>query len=253
MSIKSFFTRQGPDNKDVTLDPWAKPSDNGNQPAAGTPPNPPAPPNGDGTPPDHRKILVDAMRKQGLYDGLSMGDFMTAVEKNDPEAMGAFFEKIMENAALVSITMADKLTASKLEKAQATAVDTATKSTKRQLLMEEMFEKLPFTNEAALKPVAEQALDGFLAQGKSPKEAIDSVAEFFKATALTAGSAFGMKMEQKGGNGLPDSGGFRGASGPFGNNNNDEPEEPEWVSIFTGGAKTEADFEEPDGSQNNAA
>lgn len=246
-----FFKRKK-DNKDVSLDPWAsKDQDN-----LADPPNKNKPPASNPAPSDTRKVVLQAMRKQGLYDGLDLQEFMQAMQDGKPEAVEKFFATLMENAALTAIQMADQIAETKMQRMTQTATDTATQHTKKELLREEMFESLPFTKEGPIRKIAEQALDGFLEQGQDPREAIANVKEFFKDTAHFVGKHYGMQTKPQGGNGLPGNRQFSDSRRMNNNDDDTDDNEPDWMSVLTHGAQQ---FQEPgagdsgDESNQNAA
>lgn len=254
----NWFTRKGKDNKDVSLNPFQKTADNGNQGGnnngggnnnngnngGGVPNN-----NGGGAP-DQQKLMRDALKGAGLYENLDLATFKKAIAENDDDALSSFFDQMMTNAASASLKLANQLADSKTAKAVEQATNRASQETTKRLLKDEMYKRYEFLKEPALSPVAENILDKYMEQGLSPDDALKNVGEYFKATAHAAGKHFGMKVEEPQNTGRPGSNGFRndGRNQNDNNTNSNSDDEPDWFAALTGGAQNFDDFL---GSQDN--
>lgn len=257
----NWFTRKGKDNKDVSLNPFAKSDDNGGQDGqnnngGGGQNNNGGQNNGgsggqnNGGGADQTKLMRDALKNAGMYEGLDLATFKRAMTDGDDEALSGFFDQMMTNAASSALKLANQLADSKAAKAIETATNKASTETTKRLLRDEMYKQYEFLKEPALSPVAENILDKYMEQGLPPAEALKNVGEYFKATAQAAGKHFGMKVEEPANNGRPGSNGFRG-DGRNQNDNNtksDEEGDPDWFAALTGGAQT---FDGFLGSQGN--
>lgn len=255
----NWFTRKGKDNKDVSLNPFEKPSNNNgsnndggnnnnnnnNGNNGGSNQN-----NNSGGAPDQGKLMRDALKNAGLYENLDLSTFKKAITDGDDDALSGFFDQMMTNAASSALKLANQLADAKSAKAVETATNKATTETTKRLLRDEMYKRYEFLKEPALSPVAENILDKYLEQGIAPDEALKNVGDYFKATAQAAGKHFGMKVEEPQNNGRPGSNGFRsdGRNQNDNNTNSNSDEEPDWFAALTGNTQTFDDFL---GSQNN--
>lgn len=239
----SFFSRQSGgkgdgSNKKVTLNPFAKPSNNSNSDDAAK--------NKTGgenemTSEQQDRAVQDFMKKNGLYEGIDIQKMMQAASSGDEEVFGAQLARMMENSVRVSTVAAERLTRAQVQAAREQAVNEAQSGTRNELAREQLHKDLPFTAEPALAPVADTVLNGFIAQGQSVAEAIKSTGEYFEATAKTAGQHFGMQVETPSGQ-RPGTRPFSQSRGGQDNNNYSGPgqsdKEDDWVAHLTSGNET---------------
>lgn len=154
----------------------------------------------------------------------------------------------MISTARVAMAGADRLATAKMTKAMEESVTRATAVTHTNLAVQEMNNRLGFTRDPAIAPVAEQVLNGFLARGDNADTALDNVEKYFKEFALATGSQFGMAPPN---NDLrPGQRGFNDSRMQQNDNTDDgQPKEMDWLDVLTSGHVT-ADSQNASGNGN---
>lgn len=123
---------------------------------------------------DQAKQRREYYAQTGLYQNLDFNQFQKDVMENNAEGVASFMQQMSENAVNVAILSSQKLIRSAVDKAVADASDNATARVRNDMATESMHQQLEFTRNPAIKPVAEQVLNGFIAQGTIRRKPSDS-------------------------------------------------------------------------------
>lgn len=227
-------TKSSKTNIDSNLNPFAKPANNdgnkgGDNNGNNSPPN-----NQQQQQPDPNSQFQKFCRDNGMFEGLDLQGFMKAVADGDTDKAGEFFMQSMLATARVAMAGADKLATAKMQKAMEETALRANAMTSTQLLTQEMHERLGFTRDPALAPMAEDVLNRFLAKGESAETALENTEKYFKQFALAAGSKFGLQSVEQ--SMRPGSQGFRGSQMQQNDNDDGGSADMDWIDVLTSGA-----------------
>jgi len=242
----SFFNRNksgNKTNKKVSTNPFAKPATkNGNEDQAGG--NEPgkqtaAPTNQQQSSEERQRQVREFMKKSGLYEGIDMEGFMSAVRDGDAEKAGAIFARAMENSVNVATVAAQRLVKQREDVIREELSASTQAEFRNDLAVQQLHEDLPFTAQEAVSPIAEDVLNGFLAQGIPVRDAIEKTGQYFRETAEAAGSHFGMEMKEPSDR-RPGPRPFSDTRGRVAHSDNigGEPGEEDWVDVLTFGNQT---------------
>ncbi len=231
-------------NKETNLNPFAKKPDNGN--------NNQKPDDKSGKPDDAIQAgkpapdfdMTKFYKDSGLYDGINMEDFTTAVREGDAEKAGTIMAKVMENSVSVALTNANKLADQKVAAIRDSVISETKTSAEMDVAIREMNESLPFTSHEAVAPLAKTILEGFLNQGLPTKEAVSRTSDYYKEVAKESGQHFGMDMREEG-----DTDGFgrsrmRDEHDNSNHNPNDKSGNEDWIDTLTSGHQTQEGLDE---------
>ena len=166
----------------------------------------------------------------GLYQNLDFGQFQKDVAEGNAEGMTQFMQQLSENAVNVAILSSQKLIKGAVDKAVSDASDNATARVRNDMAVEMMHQQMEFTRNPAIKPMAEQVLNGFIAQGNDATKAVELTKQYFDATAKAMGfqnSNNGQRPGNRGFNGAPP---MNGNNNPAGGAGADD----DWLDILTG-------------------
>lgn len=246
--FSSGKNKSGKPNIDSNLNPFGKPANNGGNGGGTNQPPPNQPPANQNN--DANTAFMKFCRDQGMFEDLDLGGFVAAVREGDAEKASEFFMNSMISTARVAMAGADRLATAKMTKAMEESVTRATAVTHTNLAVQEMNNRLGFTRDPAIAPVAEQVLNGFLARGDNADTALDNVEKYFKEFALTAGSQFGMAPPN---NDLrPGQRGFNDSRMQQNDNTDDgQPKEMDWLDVLTSGNVTAATANSGGGNGSN--
>lgn len=236
-------------NIDSNLNPFGKPAtneqqNNGNNGGGNN--NNPAPNNGQARDPnvEFKKFCRDS----GMFENLDLEGFVEAVGKGDTAKAAEFFMESMLSTARVAMAGADRLATAKMNQAMEATAVRASAMTSTQLLTNEMHERLGFTKDPAMAPLAEDVLNRFLAKGESADVALDNTEKYFKEFALAAGGKFGMMAPNT--DMRPGQRGFNDSRMQQNDNSESVNQEMDWMDVLTSGAVSEVS--PPQGSNGGA-
>lgn len=222
-------------NKENNLNPFAKTVDNKSNElnSDGTPKaEPPATPPAD-KPFDAAKFYKDG----GLYEGIDVGGMMKAAADGNEDAFGAGLAKMMENSVSFALSNAAKITDAKVSAARESVVSETKSTAEMDLAIKAMNAALPATANEAVAPNANNVLKGFIDQGQSTDEAVESTKAYFEEVSTQMATEMGMKVINPN-----DTKGFTNSQmldqHNENNNLNGNSDDTDWVDTLTGGAET---------------
>lgn len=223
-------------NTETNLNPFARSSDNAQSPGGTNAQQ--SQQQQQQQPADRTAQVRDYYRQTGLYNDLDYGKFIDAVREGDAESATEFVNNMLENAVRVSINAANKLVEANVSRAIEDAVDQSTATTRNELALGQLVEEMEFLNDESVRPVAENVLNGFLAQGMSVRAALDASKKYFEKTISQGAQHFGFEKsnprnQRPGARSFADSRPAR----PDNQNNSGAAsgQEPDWVNILTSG------------------
>lgn len=190
---------------------------------------------------DRAAQLREYYRASGLYNGIDYDRFIEAVRNGDTEAASELLNTMLENSVRVSVNAANRLIEAQAAKAVEDAVTRSTTTTRNELAMQTLLEEMPFLSKPEILPVAETVLDGFLAQGKSMRQALDATMKYFEQTIQTGAQFFG--FERKSATQRPGARTFADNRSPSRTTSTmndsaiDDDGAIDWVSILSSGAR----------------
>lgn len=223
-------TKSAKTNIDSNLNPFAKPANNNQQQGNPPPGDQQQNKQNDGDP---DAAFNKFCRDNGMFEKLDLQGFMKAVADGDVDKAGEFFMQSMLSTARVAMAGADRLATAKMSKAMEETALKANAMTSTQLLTQEMHERLGFTKDPAVAPLAEDVLNRFLAKGDSAETALENTEKYLKEFAVAAGGRFGMRVDSEM---RPGSQGFRNSQMQQNDNDDSDSGEMDWMDVLTSGA-----------------
>lgn len=154
-------------------------------------------------------------------------DFSLAAQ--EPEKFQEQMQTAMANVYQAAMVNANKLFEQRAGDLQNELNQHTATTVANDKMVSQMNTTLPFTADAAYKPVADAVLQQFINSGKTPDDAIKEVGGYFKSMY----SAMSANMGGPQGNRLQ--GGFNGQM-PSGANNSQQDSEPDWLAVLSGGS-----------------
>lgn len=147
-------------------------------------------------------------------------DLDTIIDNRDKEGFKNILKQVGANAYRNAVLDVNKIVEAKIPRLIDEAVKRATGTVHAHGAIEKMFDKLPYTKDPALRPVAEQVLSQAVKRNKGDlSRALSDVERYFKRTAELAG----------GGNSNGNS-----RSGRGGSNNKSSDQEVDWMKLLGG-------------------
>lgn len=169
-----------------------------------------------------------------LGGGVDVAQVQQDMAQGNTESFAAALKTTGEAAYKAAITDSNKLMQTQIKAAVAEAVGEANGNFKSDMAIRDLHSALPYTEDAALAPVAKGVFTQFLKKGQTQAEAIKSTDEYFKHSMKLLGGS----LDKDKSNGKP--------GGRFGNavnndnsgGNNDGTDDTDWLE-FLGAAPAE--------------
>jgi len=164
------------------------------------------------------------VKSLNLMQGVNMQEAM-----QDPEKFQGAIETMLGRVYQSAMINANQLYDQRSETLKSEMSQNANETINQRQLVSRMNEALPFTANAAYKPVADAVLQQFLAHGKAPEEAIKEVGGYFKTMYADMAKVVGNTNHNS-----RTHSGFNGQVPPGQNNQQGNSSEPNWVDLLSG-------------------
>ena len=115
-----------------------------------------------------------------LDAGLDVEGVIIDIQNGKPDALASYTEQLTKNVYRATLAQTSKMMDLKVAKAVEQATTQANGEFNSTLALNELNEKLPFTKDAAIKPIADGVFSRFIKQGKPVGEAIGLTKQYFE-------------------------------------------------------------------------
>lgn len=176
--------------------------------------------------PDPNKVMSDHIASLKLAAGVDTDAIMSGLRDGDPTALQSAFESVAAKAYQSAITTMNSVVEQRVKKAVEEASNNASSSVNTNLAIRELNEKLPFTAEPEVAPIAKAVFMQMMKKGKSVQEAISETGKYFGHVSKIASKFVDTTPPQS-----------RSGANSFNrqqSNNNSNDNEPDWMSILGG-------------------
>jgi len=176
---------------------------------------------------DPAQAMQDHLASLNLMQDIDMAKIESEIVQGSTESLQNAFKSVGENVYKAALTQVNQLVDSKLEKVKQESIREANASVDAKSAIREMNQKIPFTEDPNIAPVAQAALNSFLAKDLSLPEAIKATAKYFDNVSAQVNTAKDFSGNQ------PGESGFN--SSQQNNNKSKQSSHDDWISILTQG------------------
>lgn len=126
------------------------------------------------------EVFNQHFQSLNLDAGLDVEGVITDIQSGKPDALASYTEQLTKNVYRATLAQTSKMMDLKVAKAVEQATTQASGEFNSTLALNELNEKLPFTTDAAIKPIADGVFSRFIKQGKPVNEAIGLTKQYFE-------------------------------------------------------------------------
>ncbi len=161
-----------------------------------------------------QEVYDEFIGSQNLTENIDLSKIAEEIRNGETGALETAFKQIATNSFSRAVMASNTLTTQKIEAAVEKAVKQSKGAADTDFAVRQMDAQLKFTSAPSIAPVAKDALNRLMKQGKSIDDAIIGVKEFFHATAQNFAKETGLALAPR----------SRPGTNRFAETNNDDEE-----------------------------